>query len=122
VLLLITQWHISSVILLQAWMISALNSITVCSFFGKIFSLRNPQSSHMGLSQDYSGASSVHMRNSQEISLRWHASWKESKVSCGKSKTTFTVCGLAPCCMNHWVCNSKIVARWGTKVLRNMLK
>jgi hypothetical protein len=29
--------------LLQAWMISALNSIIVCSFFRKIFSLRNPQ-------------------------------------------------------------------------------
>jgi hypothetical protein len=49
-------------------MISALNSIIVCGLFGKILSVRNPQkSSHMGLNQDYSAASSVHMRNDQEV-------------------------------------------------------
>jgi hypothetical protein len=37
VMLLISWQHISSVISLQAWMISALNSIIVCGFFGKIF-------------------------------------------------------------------------------------
>jgi hypothetical protein len=39
----ITRLHISSVILLQTWMINALNSIIVCGFFGKIFTLRNPR-------------------------------------------------------------------------------
>jgi hypothetical protein len=29
------------------------------------------ESSHMGLNQGYSGAGSVHMRNDQEIGLRW---------------------------------------------------
>jgi hypothetical protein len=76
------------------------------------------QSSHMGLNQDYSVANSIHMRNDQEISLRW----LELKVSCWKSKTIFAVCGLAPPCMNHLVCNGKSAARrWGTQVLCNML-
>jgi hypothetical protein len=45
--MLLTRRHISAVISLQAWMISAVNSIIVCGSFGKIFSL---------MKQDYSGA------------------------------------------------------------------
>jgi hypothetical protein len=35
----------------------------------------------------------------------------KSKLSCRKSKTKFAMCGLAPSCMNHRVCNGKPVAR-----------
>jgi hypothetical protein len=41
--ILISWWHISSFISLQDWMISALDFITVCVFFRKTFSLKNPQ-------------------------------------------------------------------------------
>jgi hypothetical protein len=40
--MLITRRCISSIISLQAWMTSGLNSIIVCGLFGKIFSLRKP--------------------------------------------------------------------------------
>jgi hypothetical protein len=81
-------------------MISALNSIIVCGFFGKVFSLRNPkESNHMGLNRGYLGASSVHMRNNQVLGLTEMT--RESEVSCRKSKTTVAVCGLAPSCLNH---------------------
>jgi hypothetical protein len=58
-------------------MISALNSILFVAFFWKyLFLKETKKSSHMGLNQDYSGASSVHMQNDQEIGLRGHASRK----------------------------------------------
>jgi hypothetical protein len=45
----------------------------------------------------------------------------KSKGSCRKSKTAFNMCNLTPSCMNHLVCNVKLVARrWGTEVLCNM--
>jgi hypothetical protein len=77
--MLIIRWHMSSVISLETWIISALNSIIVCSFF--FFEKPFPQgihkgSSHMGLNEDLLGASSVHMWNGVEIGLRWHASRK----------------------------------------------
>jgi hypothetical protein len=119
VILLITRWYISSVMSLQAWMISVLNTITVCSFFGKIFSLRNPQRnlSHGFKSGLFEGQFCPHAKQSGN----WFEMTHELKVSCRKSKTTFAMCSLAPSCMNHWVCNSKPVARrLGTKVLCNM--
>jgi hypothetical protein len=116
--MLITWRQIPSVISLQAWMISALNSVTVCSYFGKILSLRNPPKK-----QSYGFKSGLfvcqfclHAKRSGNRFEMTH----ESKVSCRKSKTIFTVCGLASSCMNHWVCNSKPVARrWDTKVLQH---
>lgn len=121
VMLFITEWHISSIISLQASVLSGLSSIIVCGFFRKIYTLRNSPKkwSHGFKWGPFGGQFCVHAKRSGN----WFEMRHELKVLSRKSKTTFVVCSLVPPCMYHWVCNGKPVARrWGTKVLRIVLK
>jgi hypothetical protein len=113
--------QISSVILLQAWMISALNSILVCGFFGKILFLRTFQRKESNGCK--SGLCGGQLCPYVKLSGNRFEMTCESKMSCRKSKTTYVVWSLAPSCMKHCVWNGKPVARrWGTKMSLNMLK
>jgi hypothetical protein len=119
-MLLITQLQTSLVTLLQDQMIRVLISITVCSFFRNMFSLRTPQrkKSHGFKSRPFRGQFCPHAKRSGNRCEMIY----EPIVSCRKSKTAFAVCGLIPSYMNHWVCTSKLVARrWDTKALQKML-
>jgi hypothetical protein len=115
----ITRRHISSVNSLQASMISALNSITVCRFFREIFSLRNPhRKQSCGFKSGlFGGQFCPYAKRSGNL----FQMTCESKMSRRKSKTTFAVCGLAPSCMNHCVLlpKSSILKRIRYADLRN---
>jgi hypothetical protein len=73
------------------------------SFGGKIFSLRTPQRKYSyGFKSGLFGR--LFRPHAKRSGNRFEMT-RESKLS----KTTFAVWGLAPSCMNHWVCNGKPV-------------